>query len=187
MSRLSRRRNQWCSIALLSRRGPIGWCYSVDVSKETADLTLLNSDLGLKCHTYRCDTGVLGWRRTFSNIITYIMMGISTNFGNIFSMTSAALFLPMLPIQILLNNILYDVRDANSSGQSRSWRAPQTKRIRYKLYTKLHADAWFCRLNVWFRNLYVTLAALKSYEAWFQIGWFMESLSCTGDLHYKWN
>ena len=58
--------------------------------------------------------GVLEGRRTFGNIMKYIMMGTSSNFGNMFSMAGAALFLPflpMLPTQILLNNILYDLSE----------------------------------------------------------------------------
>ena len=59
-------------------------------------------------------SGVLEGRRTFGNIMKYIMMGTSSNFGNMFSMAGAALFLPflpMLPTQILLNNILYDISE----------------------------------------------------------------------------
>ena len=58
--------------------------------------------------------GVLEGRRTFGNIMKYVMMGTSSNFGNMFSMAGAALFLPflpMLPMQILLNNLLYDVSE----------------------------------------------------------------------------
>ena len=79
-----------------------------------------------------CDDGVLEGRRTFGNIMKYIMMGTSSNFGNMFSMAGATLFLPflpMLPVQILLNNLLYDLSeipiplddvDAEAIGASRS-------------------------------------------------------------------
>jgi len=79
---------------------------AVDVAKEAADMILLDQDLHV------LHDGVLEGRRTFANIMKYIMMGTSSNFGNMFSMAGAALFLPflpMLPTQILLNNILYDL------------------------------------------------------------------------------
>src|SRR6266568_158362 len=81
---------------------------AVDVAKEAAALILLEHDLGV------LHAGVLEGRRTFGNIMKYIMMGTSSNFGNMFSMAGASLFLPflpMLPVQILLNNLLYDVSE----------------------------------------------------------------------------
>ncbi|HEU0265692.1 MAG TPA: magnesium-translocating P-type ATPase, partial [Geobacterales bacterium] len=81
---------------------------AVDVAKAAADMILLEQDLGV------LHAGVLEGRRTFGNIMKYIMMGTSSNFGNMFSMAGAALFLPflpMLPVQILLNNLLYDVSE----------------------------------------------------------------------------
>ncbi len=81
---------------------------AVDVAKEAADMILLDQDLNVLLD------GVLEGRRTFGNIMKYIMMGTSSNFGNMFSMAGAALFLPflpMLPTQILLNNILYDLSE----------------------------------------------------------------------------
>jgi Mg2+-importing ATPase len=81
---------------------------AVDVAKEAADMILLDQDLHVLYD------GVLEGRRTFGNIMKYIMMGTSSNFGNMFSMAGAALFLPflpMLPTQILLNNILYDLSE----------------------------------------------------------------------------
>ncbi len=81
---------------------------AVDVAKEAADMILLASDLRV------LHAGVVEGRRTFANIMKYIRMGTSSNFGNMFSMAGAALFLPflpMLPTQILLNNMLYDVSE----------------------------------------------------------------------------
>ncbi len=78
---------------------------AVDVAKESADIILLHKDL-----TVLAD-GVLEGRKTFGNTMKYIMMGTSSNFGNMFSVAGASIFLPflpMLPIQILLNNLLYD-------------------------------------------------------------------------------
>ena len=80
---------------------------AVDVAKAAADMTL-ERDLGV------LHAGVIEGRRTFGNIMKYIAMGTSSNFGNMFSMAGASLFLPflpMLPVQILLNNLLYDVSE----------------------------------------------------------------------------
>ena len=81
---------------------------AVDVAKEAATMILMEQDLGV------LHAGVQEGRRTFGNIMKYIMMGTSSNFGNMFSMAGASLFLPflpMLPVQILLNNLMYDVSE----------------------------------------------------------------------------
>jgi len=78
---------------------------AVDVAKDAADVVLLEKDLGVLAN------GVVEGRRIFSNTIKYVMMGTSSNFGNMFSAAGASAFLsflPMLPSQILLNNLLYD-------------------------------------------------------------------------------
>ena len=78
---------------------------AVDVARESADIILLKNDLTVLAE------GVLEGRKTFGNTMKYIMMGVSSNFGNMFSAAGGSLFLPflpMLPIQILLNNLLYD-------------------------------------------------------------------------------
>jgi Mg2+-importing ATPase len=78
----------------------------VDVAKEAAGVVLLEKSLLV------LENGILEGRRVFSNIIKYIRMGASSNFGNMFSVVGAAYFLPFLPmapIQILVNNLLYDV------------------------------------------------------------------------------
>jgi magnesium-transporting ATPase (P-type) len=74
---------------------------AVDVAKESADIILLENDLTVLAQ------GVMEGRKTFGNTMKYVMMGISSNFGNMFSVAGASLFLPflpMLPVQILLNN-----------------------------------------------------------------------------------
>jgi P-type Mg2+ transporter len=78
---------------------------AVDVARESADIILLKNDLTV------LGEGVLEGRKTFGNTMKYIMMGVSSNFGNMFSAAGGSIFLaflPMLPIQILLNNLLYD-------------------------------------------------------------------------------
>ena len=81
---------------------------AVDVAKDAADVILLRQDLGV------LERGVTEGRRAFANIMKYIMVAMSSNFGNMFSMAGATLilpFLPMLPVQVLLNNLLYDVSE----------------------------------------------------------------------------
>jgi len=81
---------------------------AVDVAKDAADIILLERDLSV------LHAGILEGRRAFGNVMKYLLMGTSSNFGNMFSMAGAALFLPflpMLPTQVLLNNLLYDVSE----------------------------------------------------------------------------
>jgi Mg2+-importing ATPase len=78
---------------------------ATDVAKDAADVVLLEKDLGVLAD------GVAGGRRIFANTIKYVLMGTSSNFGNMFSMAAASAvlpFLPLLPGQILLNNLIYD-------------------------------------------------------------------------------
>jgi len=79
-----------------------------DVAREAADVILLASDLGVLAD------GVVEGRRTYANIMKYVRMGTSSNFGNMLSTALASLvlpFLPLLPLQILLNNLLYDLSE----------------------------------------------------------------------------
>jgi Mg2+-importing ATPase len=78
---------------------------AADVAKDAADVVLLEKDLGVVA------AGVAEGRRIFANTIKYVLMGTSSNFGNMFSAAAASAvltFLPMLPSQILLNNLFYD-------------------------------------------------------------------------------
>ncbi len=75
---------------------------ATDVAKDAADVILLDKDLDVLAD------GVTEGRRIFANTLRYVLMGTSSNFGNMFSAAGASLFLPMLPSQILLNNLLYD-------------------------------------------------------------------------------
>lgn len=149
---------------------------AVDVAKEAADMILLKHDLHV------LHAGVLEGRRTFGNIMKYIMMGTSSNFGNMFSMAGAALFLPflpMLPTQILLNNILYDVSevpiplDKVDAGEVHSPRVLDLDFIRNFMIVIGAVSSLFD-----FLTFYVMLVVLQAGEKLFQTGWFVESL-CT--------
>jgi P-type Mg2+ transporter len=148
---------------------------AVDVAKEAADMILLKHDLHV------LHDGVVEGRGTFRNIMKYIMMGTSSNFGNMFSMAGAALFLPflpMLPTQILLNNILYDLSEVP---------IPLDRVDPEEIRTPQKWDMTFIRNYMWvigpvsslfdFLTFYVLLAVLHADEALFQTGWFIESLA----------
>jgi len=152
---------------------------AVDVAKEAADMILLKQDLHV------LHAGVLEGRRTFGNIMKYIMMGTSSNFGNMFSMAGASLFLPflpMLPTQILLNNILYDISelaiplDEVDAAETREPRVLDMHFIRnFMLVIGTISSAFD------FLTFYVMLVVLQADEKLFQTGWFVESL-CTQTL-----
>jgi Mg2+-importing ATPase len=87
----------------------------VDVAKDAAKIILLEKDLSV------LNEGVIEGRRCFANVMKYIIMSTSSNFGNMFSMAAASLFLkflPMLPTQILLNNFLYDTSQIAVPGDN---------------------------------------------------------------------
>jgi Mg2+-importing ATPase len=148
---------------------------AVDVAREAADLILLERDLGV------LRDGVIEGRRTLGNIIKYILMGTSSNFGNMFSMAGAAMFLPflpMLPIQILVNNFMYDLSEI----------AIPTDRVDEEFVRKPHRwDIGFIRrfmtvigpVSSLFDALtfFLLYAVLHASEGLFQTGWFVESLS----------
>jgi Mg2+-importing ATPase len=147
----------------------------VDVAKDAADIILLEHDLEV------VERGVREGRRTFGNIMKYIMMGTSSNFGNMFSMAGASLilpFLPMLPIQVLLNNFLYDLSevpipmdevDDELLAQPRHW---DIKFIRNFMLVLGSVSSIFD-----FLTFGLLLWVFNATEALFQTGWFMESLS----------
>ncbi|MEI7611893.1 MAG: magnesium-translocating P-type ATPase [Betaproteobacteria bacterium] len=149
---------------------------AVDVAKEAADMILLKADLHVLY------TGVLEGRRTFGNIMKYIMMGTSSNFGNMFSMAGAALFLPflpMLPTQILLNNILYDISEIPiplDKVDAESIHAPRVLDMAFVRNFMLVIGPISSAFD--FLTFYVMLVVLQADEKLFQTGWFVESL-CT--------
>jgi len=148
---------------------------AVDVAREAADLILLEDDLGV------LHQGVLEGRRTFSNILKYINMGTSSNFGNMFSMAGGALllpFLPMRPVQILLNNLLYDVSeiaipldtvDEEYVRKPRQW---DMKAIRSFMFVMGPISSLFD-----FLTFFVLLKVFHAGESMFQTGWFIESMA----------
>ena len=148
---------------------------AVDVAKDAADIILLEHDLEV------VERGVREGRRTFGNIMKYIMMGTSSNFGNMFSMAGASLilpFLPMLPIQVLLNNFLYDLSevpipmdevDDELLAQPRHW---DIKFIRNFMLVLGSVSSIFD-----FLTFGLLLWVFNATEALFQTGWFMESLA----------
>lgn len=145
---------------------------AVDVAKEAADMILLDQDLHV------LHDGVLEGRRTFGNIMKYIMMGTSSNFGNMFSMAGAALFLPMLPTQILLNNILYDISEVPiplDQVDPEELRKPRIMDMNFIRNFMLVIGPISSAFD--FLTFYILLNVLKADEALFQTGWFVESLS----------
>ena len=148
---------------------------AVDVAKEAADMILLDQDLHV------LHDGVLEGRRTFGNIMKYIMMGTSSNFGNMFSMAGAALFLPflpMLPTQILLNNILYDLSEVPiplDEVDAEELRKPRVLDMKFIRNFMLMIGPISSAFD--FLTFYVMLSVLKANEMLFQTGWFVESLS----------
>ena len=147
---------------------------AVDVAKAAADIILLQPDLNV------LREGVMEGRRTFGNIMKYIMMGTSSNFGNMFSMAGAALFLPflpMLPTQILLNNILYDLSeipiplDEVDAEELRQPRVLDMHFIRNFMLVVGPVSSLFD-----FLTFYLMLKVLHAGQALFQTGWFVESL-----------
>jgi P-type Mg2+ transporter len=148
---------------------------AADVAKEAADLVLLEHDLGV------VHDGVIEGRRTVENVTKYILMGSSSNFGNMFSMAGAALFLPflpMLPTQVLLNNLLYDVSevgvpfdhvDAEALRRPVRW---NTKLIERFMLVLGPVSSLFD-----FLTFFALLWLFGAGEAMFQTGWFIESLA----------
>lgn len=148
---------------------------AVDVAKDAADIVLLQHDLGV------LERGVREGRRAFANIMKYIMMAMSSNFGNMFSMAGATLILPfppMLPVQVLLNNLLYDVSempipldkvDSEITEKPEHW---DMRFIRNFMLVLGPVSSVFD-----FLTFGLLLLVFHADEALFQTGWFIESLA----------
>lgn len=147
---------------------------AVDVAREASDIILMERSLEV------LHAGIISGRRAFGNVLKYILMGTSSNFGNMFSMAGAAIFLPflpMLPTQILLNNFLYDLAQISipSDNVDAAYiRAPHkwdVKLIRNFMLVIGPISSLYD-----FLTFYFLLHILHFGETQFHTGWFVESL-----------
>lgn len=148
---------------------------AVDVAREAAQIVLLEKSLGV------LHIGVVEGRKVFGNVMKYIMMGTSSNFGNMLSMAGAVLFLPFLPLlpsQVLLNNALYDFAqisiptdrvDDETLRRPRGWdlRFIRDFMIVFGPISSLYD----------FLTFYVLRSLFHADEKLFHTGWFIESLA----------
>lgn len=149
----------------------------VQVAKDAAKIILLEKDLGV------LNDGVVEGRRSFANIMKYIIMGTSSNFGNMFSMAAASLFLPflpMLPTQILLNNLLYDVSQITlPSDNVDPELLHRPKRWRIEFIQQFMVIIGPISSIYDFLTFGILLWGFHAYKnaALFHTGWFVESLA----------
>jgi Mg2+-importing ATPase len=148
---------------------------AVDVAREAADIILVEPGLEV------LKSGILEGRKAFGNVMKYLLMGTSSNFGNMFSMAGASAFLPflpMLPIQILLNNFLYDLSqitiptdnvDEDFVRKPRQWDIGLIRS--FMLYVGPISSVFD------FLTFYVLLRFFSAAQPFFQTGWFVESLA----------
>jgi Mg2+-importing ATPase len=151
---------------------------AADIAKESADLILLEKDLMV------LDRGVIEGRKVFANILKYIRMGASSNFGNMFSVLGASAFLPFLPmapIQILTNNMLYDFSqvpipndavDEEQVARPRPWDIGEIRRF----ILCIGPISSIFDYSTFFVMLWVFKCWDPSRASVFQTGWFVESL-----------
>ncbi|MCX6797722.1 MAG: HAD-IC family P-type ATPase [Candidatus Falkowbacteria bacterium] len=148
---------------------------AVDVAKETADIILMKKGL------QELMDGVIEGRKTFGNTMKYLMMGLSSNFGNMFSMIGAALFLPFFPMtasQILFNNFLYDTSQLSIPSDKVDQEyliKPKHWNIKFiKKYMIIFGpiSSFFDFVTFWLLYNVFSLSGGA-----FQAGWFIESLA----------
>jgi Mg2+-importing ATPase len=151
---------------------------ATDIAKESADLILLDKDLMV------LEGGVIEGRKVFANILKYVRMGASSNFGNMFSVLGASAFLPfipMAPIQVLSNNLLYDFSqvpiptdavDNEQVARPRPWNIDEIRR--FILFIGPISSIF--DYTTFFVMLYVFHCRDVSRAPLFQTGWFVESL-----------
>ncbi len=151
---------------------------AADIAKESADLILLEKSLMV------LEEGILEGRKVFANILKYIRMGASSSFGNMFSVVGASAFLPfvpMAPMQILTNNLLYDFSqvpiptddvDPDQIARPRPWSMDQIAKFILFIGPCSSLFDYTTYLIMWF----VFKASDPSRAALFQTGWFVESL-----------
>src|SRR5947207_656491 len=148
---------------------------ATDVAKDAADVLLLEKDLGVLAD------GVAEGRRIFANTVKYVLMGTSSNFGNMFSAAGASAFLPflpMLPSQILLNNLIYDLTqvaipadrvDDELLARPAHWHLREIRRF---MLTFGPVSSLFD-----FLTFAILLGGLHAGAVEFRSGWFVESLA----------
>lgn len=151
---------------------------AVDIAKESADIILLEKDLMV------LEDGVLEGRKTFGNITKYIKMTASSNFGNMFSVMAASAFLPflpMLPIHLLIQNLLYDISqttipfdrmDAEYLRKPRKWDASDLSRFMIFIGP---ISSLFDLLTYWIMWHVFECNSIE-HQTLFQSGWFIEGL-----------
>ena len=148
---------------------------AVDVARDAADIILVEPGLRV------LHNGIIEGRKAFGNVTKYLLMGTSSNFGNMFSMAGASLFLPflpMLPTQILLNNFLYDLAQITiptDNVDEEYVRGPQRWDIR--LIRNFMVIIGPISSIYDFLTFYVLLHFFRAGEPEFHTGWFVESLA----------
>jgi Mg2+-importing ATPase len=148
---------------------------AVDVAREAADIILVEPGLDVLA------SGILEGRKAFGNVMKYLLMGTSSNFGNVFSMAGASVFLPflpMLPTQILLNNFMYDLSQITiptDNVDDDFLRKPKQWDI--SLIRKFMVFIGPISSIFDFLTFYVLLRFFHAGQVFFHTGWFIESLA----------
>lgn len=148
---------------------------AADVAKDAADIVMLEKDLRVLAE------GVVEGRRIFSNTIKYVLMGTSSNFGNMVSAAGASIFLdflPMLPTQILLNNLLYDTSEMAIPTDNVDEEMLQRPSYWDTLFIRRFMSFFGPISSMYdFLTFAVMLFVFHAGESLFQTGWFVESLA----------
>lgn len=164
---------------------------AVDIAKESANIILLQKDLMV------LERGVIEGRRTYANIVKYIKLTASSNFGNIFAVLAASIFLPflpMLPIQLLALNLIYDISciaipwdnvDSDYLKKPRSWDAASISKFMFCIGPAstvfdiaTYLLLFFVICPIFCGGAYSSLdaAGQQGFVSLFHTGWFVESL-----------
>jgi Mg2+-importing ATPase len=147
---------------------------AADVAKEAADIVLMEKDLGVLVK------GIQEGRMTFANTLKYVFMATSANFGNMFSMAGASIFLsylPLLPKQVLLTNLMTDFPEINIASDnvdSEALMKPRRWNIRY--IQKFMLTFGILSSIFDFLTFGALLLLLHATETQFRTGWFIESV-----------
>jgi Mg2+-importing ATPase len=148
---------------------------AADVARDSADVILIEPGLRV------LHDGIIEGRKAFGNVMKYLMMGTSSNFGNVFSMAGASIFLPflpMLPTQILLNNFLYDLAQITiPTDNVDDTFLIKPQRWDIGLIRNFMVFVGPISSIFDFLTFYVLLHFFRATEAQFHTGWFVESLA----------